>query len=130
MISLIGIPYKSKGTSFEGVDCWGLVYLYHQHILGRQIPRYEQGYDDAESEQASHMIRQGWVDWEQIQFGDEIQGDVLAFRAMNSTRAVHCGVVVEKGRFLHCLRGRETCLEKYDRGLWRSLMVRIGRWNS
>lgn len=127
---MIGIPYRSKGSGFDGVDCWGLVWLYHREVLKREVPRYEAGYDEAESAQASAMIQAGWVDWEQIKFGDERQGDVLAFRAFRTTQAVHCGVVVEKGKFLHCLRGRATCLERYDRGLWKSLLVRIGRWNS
>jgi cell wall-associated NlpC family hydrolase len=127
---LIGIPYVSKGSSLSGVDCWGLVWLYHQKVLGREVPRYANGYDEAESDQASAMIQAGWLDWEKIALGTERQGDVLAFRGLRTSAAIHCGVVVAPGQFLHCLRGRATCLEKYDRGLWKSLLVRIGRWNS
>jgi cell wall-associated NlpC family hydrolase len=130
MNELIGIPYVNKGTSVRGVDCWGLIVLYHELVLGREIPRYGTGYDDAESQQAWSMIQAGWVDWERVPPGQEQKGDVLAFRGLKTPQPTHCGVVVGAGRFLHCLRGRATCIENYDRGMWKSLLVRIGRWNS
>ena len=39
MISrFIGIPFVSKGRSFNGCDCYGLVKLYYKEILNIDIP--------------------------------------------------------------------------------------------
>jgi len=127
MRELIGIPYCNKGSSFKGVDCWGLVVLFHAR-LGRQIPTYSDTYES--SDEVGAAISNGWVDWEQIPLGSEQPGDVLAFKDPAGGQVIHCGVVYEKGSFLHSLRGRNSCLERYDRGMWKRLLVRIGRWNS
>jgi cell wall-associated NlpC family hydrolase len=125
--SLIGIPYRDKGTSPEGVDCWGLVVLYHR-LVGRTVPRYDETYSSADN--VGNAITNGWVEWEQIPLGSEEPGDVLAFRKAAGGQVVHCGVVLGRGQFLHCLEGRNSCVERYDIGMWKKLLVRIGRWNS
>ena len=39
MISkFVGIPFVSKGRSFNGCDCYGLVKLYYKEILNIDIP--------------------------------------------------------------------------------------------
>jgi murein DD-endopeptidase len=39
MISkFIGIPFVSKGRSFNGCDCYGLVKLYYKEVLNIDIP--------------------------------------------------------------------------------------------
>lgn len=113
----------------EGVDCWGLVWLTLARCYGLQVPRYD-AYEDAESVTAGRLIESGWVEWENIPPGYEKPGDVLAFRSAKTKLAVHCGVVIGEGRFIHCLAGRETCIERYDVGVWNKLIVRIGRWKS
>jgi len=126
---LVGTPYLNRGSSLEGVDCWGLVWLTLARCYGLSVPRYEQ-YSEANSEEAARLIMSGWADWEQIAQGNERPGDVLAFRDPQSKLAVHCGVVIGEGRFIHCMEGRLTCIEKYDVGLWNKLLARIGRWKS
>lgn len=127
MRSLIGIPYLDKGSSEKGVDCWGLVFLYHR-LVGKTIPRYDETYGSANDVGAA--ITNGWVEWTEIPLGQEQPGDVLAFRNPAGGQVVHCGVVLGQGQFLHCLQGRNSCVERYDRGVWQKLLVRIGRWNS
>jgi murein DD-endopeptidase len=36
--NFIGIPFVSKGRSFNGCDCYGLVKLYYKEILNIDIP--------------------------------------------------------------------------------------------
>jgi cell wall-associated NlpC family hydrolase len=40
MERLVGIPYVQHGRSYDGADCWGIVFLYYRDILGRSIPSY------------------------------------------------------------------------------------------
>jgi cell wall-associated NlpC family hydrolase len=107
-----------------------LVWLALARCYGLQVPRRDDEYDDADSVTAWRLIEAGWVEWLEIPRGQERPGDVLAFRGVNTKLPVHCGVIIGEGRFLHCLAGRETCVERYDVGLWNRLLVRIGRWNS
>lgn len=123
----IGIPYRDRGSSFSGCDCWGLVWLFHTQHLHSMIPRYE-GYASAEGGDIPDRIRQGWAEWQQIQPGQTKLGDVLALRV--GRNPVHCGVVLDGSRMLHILEGRESCIEPYDVGFWRDSIVRIGRWKS
>lgn len=124
--AFLGIPYVNRGASFEGCDCWGLVCLFHQEVLGRRLTG--PSYDDAESPGISAVIRQGWVQWRQISLGEAARGDVLALKVANDP--VHCGVVLDRQSMLHILEGRNSCIESYRAGFWSNRIVRVGRWTS
>jgi cell wall-associated NlpC family hydrolase len=34
---MIGKPWVNRACSFDGADCWGLIALYYQHVLGVNI---------------------------------------------------------------------------------------------
>jgi cell wall-associated NlpC family hydrolase len=123
----IGIPYKDKGSSFEGCDCWGLVWLYYTDVLRLQIPRYG-GYASAESSEIGDYIAERWNQWVSVDPTCIESGDVLALRV--GRHAVHCGIHVGHGRMLHVMEGRMSCLERVDLGFWKNAIVRVGRWKS
>jgi hypothetical protein len=39
----IGAPFRWDGRSREGVDCWGLVWLWHRDCLGLALPDWIKG---------------------------------------------------------------------------------------
>jgi len=123
----IGIPYVNRGSSFQGCDCWGLVWLFHREILQNDIPRYD-GYDDAESPTIGNYIKDRWNNWSSVEPTGIEPGDVLALRV--GDLPVHCGVYAGHGKMLHVLEGRMSCLESVTRGYWKNAIVRIGRWKS
>lgn len=125
----IGIPYLNRGSNFQGCDCWGLVWLFNLEILGRLIPRYD-GYEDSgDSLTMKDYIADRWGAWEVVQHADLKIGDVLAIRLSNKA-ATHCGVYADRGKMLHTLSGRMSCLESVEDGFWKNAIVRIGRWKS
>lgn len=123
----IGIPYVDRGSSFQGCDCWGLVWLFHREVMHRQVPRYE-GYASAEAPEIQEYIASRWNQWMSVEPANMEQGDVLALRA--GRLPVHCGVYVGRGQMLHVLEGRMSCLERVTSGMWKTAIVRIGRWKS
>lgn len=125
--AFIGIPYANRGSSFQGCDCWGLVWLYHAEVLKRLVPRYD-GYKDAESADISDYISDRWNQWQKVEPANMEPGDVLALRV--GRHPVHCGVYVGHGMMLHVMEGRMSCLERVDIGFWKNLIVRVGRWKS
>lgn len=36
----VGLPYRDKGRTFSGVDCWGLVQLIMRQERGIELPSY------------------------------------------------------------------------------------------
>lgn len=121
----IGIPYVDRGSSFDGCDCWGLVWLYHTQVLHREVPRYD-GYESAEAPSIVEYISSRWNQWESVEPAHMEHGDVLALRV--GRLPVHCGVYVGRGHMLHVLEGRMSCLERVTSGVWKDAIVRIGRW--
>lgn len=127
---LVGIPYENRGRSLEGLDCWGLVLYCLRHCYCVPIVDSSGPYASATDEAAWRQIEAGWADWRHIPIGYEQPGDVLAFRGAGHRHAIHCGVAIGEGRFIHTLSGRLTCIERHDVGIWSKLLVRIGRWKS
>lgn len=123
----IGIPYVCLGRTPRGVDCWGLVLLVQKRMFGRILPSYEI-YED--SEYPGRAIADSWPSFDVIERGNEQPGDVLTFRGPRTDAEIHCGIVVRPGVFLHSLAGRDSCLERYDQGIWNKFLVGIGRWKS
>lgn len=125
--AFIGIPYVNRGSSFQGCDCWGLVWLYHVEVLKKLIPRYD-GYENSESPTIGEYISDRWNQWEPVEPDQKQHGDVLALRV--GRHAVHCGIYLGDGRMLHVLEGRMSCLERVNIGFWKNAIVRVGRWKS
>lgn len=123
----VGIPYRNRGSSISGCDCWGLVWLFYSEVLRLKIPRYE-GYEDAEHPSMSDYIETRWNQWAEIEPANMELFDVLALRVRRLP--VHCGIYVGRGMMLHVMEGRMSCLERIDRGYWKNAIVRIGRWKS
>lgn len=123
----IGIPYVNRGSSHQGCDCWGLVWLFHKEALGQELPRYD-GYEDAEDPSIGKYIAARWDQWTKIDPANMEPGDVLALRV--GGLPVHCGVYAGHGMMLHVLEGRMSCLEPVTRGFWKNAILRIGRWKS
>ena len=44
----VGLPWKSGGRGFDGVDCYGLVWLFYAHELGTSIRSFAEAYSNAE----------------------------------------------------------------------------------
>lgn len=125
--AFIGIPYVDRGSSFQGCDCWGLVWLYHVEVMKHLVPRYE-GYGSAEAPEITDYISSRWNQWESVDPANMEQGDVVALRL--GRLPVHCGVYINNGQMLHVLEGRMSCLERVTSGFWKTAIVRVGRWKS
>lgn len=53
----IGIPYVSNGTSFDGVDCGGLVLLVYKEEIGLDLTKIERDYKTLDKAESDKGIR-------------------------------------------------------------------------
>ena len=68
MEKYIGIPYQSKGRSFEGCDCYGLLQLFYAKELKVSLLAYAETYSNAENlESASAALLDNRNDWVKIE---------------------------------------------------------------
>jgi lipoprotein Spr len=122
--SYVGIPFKDRGRSREGVDCWGLFRLVQKEVFGVDQPLYDSYSSVMEKEVVNDLVEGRPDDWHQIQMVDARPGDgVLMFRAGE----YHIGVVVGGGRMLHIERGGSV-VESYTAGRFRHHIVGFYRY--
>ena len=107
----IGLPYQDMGRDYNGVDCWGLVYLVYRDVLGITIPTYAEGCTAPfERAQRASVVTNCITDWSRRDPGAEQVGDAVLMRMMG--HLCHVGVLAPNGLILHSEEGRNTILEE------------------
>jgi len=110
----IKIPFAELGRSREGADCWGLVRIVYEEMLGLNLPSYLDYSDTKDAEAISGMISDQTVKkWKFIEPGDERPYDCAVFKMAGIP--MHVGVVVESGMMIHCERGCGTYVTYYNK---------------
>lgn len=113
--SYIGIPYKARGRTRDGLDCWGLLRLVYADRLGITLPAYTDAPDAAERAETGALItREAASWWTRVQ--DPVPMDAVLFRVAGWP--THVGVVVAPGRMLHVARDDAAKVESWQVPLW------------
>lgn len=95
--SYVGLPFASGGRCFDGVDCWGLVWLFFAHERGVRLRSYAEAYEDASDYQrTSSLISGGLDDWQEA---DPKPGTVALI--LRGRKPSHVGIVAPGRRLLH-----------------------------
>jgi cell wall-associated NlpC family hydrolase len=114
----IGIPFKSKGRGYDGVDCWGLLRLIYKDQLSIELPSYTDEYISAtNSNSVAEIVNLYSLNWTKIASGREKMFDAVLF--MIKGLPVHIGVVMRFGTMIHVLDERQSCVERYNTSLWK-----------
>lgn len=114
---LIGIDYNSEFRG-ERMTCWNFCRLAAKEVFGLDYPAYPFGVERQEDremlidlfDRSSREQR-----WTPIKKGSEQAADILTTRIRGFP---HCGLVVQPGWLLHCLKGRGSTYEQYNNGSW------------
>jgi cell wall-associated NlpC family hydrolase len=93
----IGTPYRSGGTSSDGVDCSGLTFTVYRRI-GVKLPRTS----DEQARSGSHIDR------------DELRAGDLVFFGKGDN-VTHVGIYADDGEFIHAsTRARSVRFDRLD----------------
>lgn len=93
---ILGKPWLNRATSFDAVDCWGLVLLYYKHVLSIELPTII-GYSKGDCDTA-----QGWQSdihhWQQV---NKPITDGLVFTCYKDGAPTHVGITISSTKVLH-----------------------------
>ena len=109
----IEIPFREKGRSWDGIDCWGLVVLGYREVLGIELPCYTEHYESTSELNRLRKVftRERDAYWREVR---RREGAVAMILRRNLR--VHVGIVIGRRDILHCEEGAGTILDR-DRHL-------------
>jgi len=116
----INLPYKYEGRDFDGVDCYGLLYLIYKNERNIILPEYnypeewaKMGYNYIEDE-TRHTLH-----WEKVGKPYKVFDVIILYASLKRVVANHLGIYIGNDKFIHILN------EKYN-----SMVERLSRWES
>ena len=123
----VGLPYKSHGDDFTGVDCYSLYVLFNKHMLNKEIPDYTKLYATAhEHDDAAQAFEEGRKQWKTVT-DNPAYGDMILFKERGVV--THCGVYLDGNDFLHIRENQTSTIEAFRGMAWERIMDGIIRWN-
>lgn len=113
----LDVPFEEKGRSYDGWDCYGLIYVAYRDVYGVILPTYTGEYQSTRRrEELQALIKkgkmEGWV------LNDPHQsGNVALVRMMGCD--CHIGLMLSGWDMLHVVDGISAAIEPIDRPPWR-----------
>ena len=100
----IGLTYKRKGRSFDGVDCYGLVVLIYKDMLNVDLPEFNELYYKKEEwydQKGKHIVSNIGSKLLRVEPPYEMYDGLIFYRNMGSIIADHIGVYIGDNKFIH-----------------------------
>jgi len=118
----IGVPFKNRGRDYKGWDCWGLAVKAYQECYGLELVDFINEYESAlKSKIVAEIIERHKLLWKEIDIGKEEPGDIILLRY--GSWPCHMGLIIEPDKMLHVESGIETCIEYYNRIIWKNRIM-------
>jgi cell wall-associated NlpC family hydrolase len=115
----LGIPYKHRGRTLEGLDCYGLIISVYKD-LGFELFDLEDYERNWSSKERNLFLLNYYRQWERLE-AYKSNFDAVLFRAgeggIPSMMVNHGGLVLSKRRFIHCCR-QGTVVCRLDDAQW------------
>jgi cell wall-associated NlpC family hydrolase len=125
----IGLEFAAGGRSRDGLDCWGLVWLYHAERLGVALPSLADRYSGWDGRGLAAfgplaLEQTSGGNWSRLDRPEQV-GDVLLFRVRGE--GVHVALAVAEDRMLHVRRCARSCIERFDGPAWAPRLAGVYR---
>jgi len=114
----LDVPFKEKGRSYDGWDCWGLIYVAYRELYDIDLPEYTGEYNSTrrrEEIQNLFSTKKTMAGWEL--HDPHEPGDVALVRMMG--RMCHVGLMLRDWNMLHVQDGVAAIIEPINRPPWR-----------
>jgi len=114
----IGVPHKSQGRDWFGVDCWGLICLVYAD-LGIELPRYLGWYNDTKDVPALYAVANEERNrWQQVETPQPLDVILFTVPTKKGLFPAHVGLMEQQGQMIHCEHGHDVARERYDGPKW------------
>ena len=114
----IEIPFKEKGRSWDGVDCWGLVVLAFKEVKGIKLPLHVDGYSSTRRLRELNSLIDERKSESWVSISDPKPMDCVLIN--NLGIASHVGLIIdEKRNFIHVESKRMTSVTNVNNPLYK-----------
>lgn len=98
----LGLPYRHRGRSLEGLDCWGFLKLVYADLGVRLFDIEDLEYSKVWGAEGKDYFKAHYFhDWFEAKEAQPLDGVLF----VNSRKiANHAGIVLSNRRFIHCAR--------------------------
>uniref|UniRef100_A0A6H1ZFW9 Putative tail protein n=1 Tax=viral metagenome TaxID=1070528 RepID=A0A6H1ZFW9_9ZZZZ len=120
------IPYLEGGSSFQGVDCWGLVRLFYREEFGVNLPDY--GVTMNDEDEVVEVVKTHKDTYVQICGPMMVNGSVISTKPPFPSIVLlyhgpahalsHVGVYIGNRQMIHVLSGIGSYIQKLDNFYW------------
>ena len=117
---ILGKPWVNRSSTFDSVDCFGLIMLYYNHVLKINLPTVD-GF--IEKGDFVTCYDKGKTLWQEI---DSPTENGIAFTCYRGETPIHVGLCIGHGYALHC-RGSEKQHGKVEIHSLRAIERLYGR---
>lgn len=110
---LIGVPYRHKGRTLEGLDCFGLIlYVLKQQgkTVDDPVPDYPENWQDVKTH--NYFLEHYYKQWKRIDKPELL--DVVMI-GQDENFPTHVGILVEKDKVLHVSEKHGTITSRMSR---------------
>ena len=115
----LGVPYKHKGRSMEGLDCYGLGILLYKD-LGYTLFDIKEYAANWSAKGANYLLENYYRQWEKV-YSPSTFDAVMFKRTKDSILVNHGGFVLSDNRFIHCCK-QGTIISKWCDEKWVPLL--------
>jgi cell wall-associated NlpC family hydrolase len=104
------VPFKTRGRTWTGWDCWGMIVVAYREVYGTELPTYTEQYRSIKQKDLlASVINKGKKDkWHPVKEAQE--GDVIII--FMEGREMHAGLAINDREMIHAQFGIGTGKER------------------
>lgn len=122
----IGIPYREPNSApGSGLTCWELCEKIMIEVFGTVPPKYSYSIQ-AKAEFIQPVFINELAKWKPVASEERSAGDLVLLNMAGYP--IHLGILIDKKRMIHTLRGIGSMCEFVDSSKWRRRVSGFFRW--
>jgi len=128
MINYIGIPYKDKGRTFNGSDCYGLLKLYYKEQLNIDIPEVNVSADQPRRSLAKYLEEIS-KHWEEVKTPIKNCAVAMCLNEEHPNMVTHFGVMIDEKRMLHTYKNTNSHIIEIEHPTVKNQIKGFYKWH-
>jgi len=127
MIDYIGIPYKDKGRTFNGCDCYGLLMLWYKNELSIDIPDVNVSASQPRRSLAKYLEEIS-KHWKEVKTPTKNCGVAMCLNEEHPSLVTHFGVMIDEKRMLHTYENTNSHIIDIDHPTVKNQIKGFYKW--